>query len=145
MTTSDKRTLTVVALIVLALAVAFGIKAWNNRIQTTKPETGAVGACLESVAAHHKTLFNARVATLLSNNKNELAALSKNGGSQPAYDAAKARDDFTEAQQEIKQNTEYCTEFAACYRDKPFKQVFDACYAALSEKEPEPADTSGDN
>jgi hypothetical protein len=105
--------------------------------------TPAETACLKSISRRQSARLNARIALHNSDLHDELSAVSSS--SQPAFDAAQAHTKFAETSQEIKQNTEYCTEYAHCYASKPFKTVFDACYAVVSEKETDPPDASNDN
>ncbi len=130
-----------IAVVVLLLMV--GIHYWSihSSVSPQNAETHAEAACLKRIKIGANARLNNELRQQMADDKALVAAAANSGGSQPTLDAALARSNYSRTLREVERNRAFCTEYAKCFGDKPFKNEFDACYSVMADKPDQSSDT----
>ncbi len=128
-----KITLTVISagiLTALIIADNFNYAAPETKISFSAAET----ECLKKIATEFDPILKGRAhqSDLIMNNSIAAYGIDKN---KPALDVAMAEAELADKLETVKFNKAYCTKYAGCFPDQPFKTTFDSCYDVFSDQE----------
>jgi hypothetical protein len=131
-----------IGIVVVLLLLMAGIHYWriHPSVLPQNAETHAEAACLERIKIGATARLNNELRQQMADDKALVAAAANNGGSQPAFDAAMARSNYSRTLREVERDRAFCTEYAKCFGDKPFKREFDACYSVMADKSDQSSD-----